>query len=222
MTPVLYSFRRCPYAMRARLAIASARVEVELREVVLRDKPEAFLKVSPSATVPCLAGSDLTIHPHPAMPDGRTSDVIDESLEIMIWALQQNDPEGWLNIDPTRAAWIERGDGSFKRALDRVKYATRYPEEDASEHLAAAVEFLTTLDAELPEWGAADLVDYALLPFIRQFAMIDKDWFDAQPWPALHTWLSEFLSSDRLANVMKKYPQWKEGDAALIFGANGG
>ncbi|MBU2487130.1 MAG: glutathione S-transferase N-terminal domain-containing protein, partial [Alphaproteobacteria bacterium] len=112
MKPVLYSFRRCPYAMRARLAVASAGVEVELREILLRDKPAAFLAASPSATVPCLVTD---------------SGVIDESLDVMLWALTQNDPEGWLQMPEAGHDWITRADGPFKQALDRTKYANRYP-----------------------------------------------------------------------------------------------
>ena len=117
MMTVLYSFRRCPYAMRARLALRSARQQVQLREVVLRDKPAAFLATSPSGTVPCLALD--------------TGEVIDESLDIMIWALRRHDPEGLLQMPDPGWDWINRCDGPFKHALDRTKYATRYP--DATE-----------------------------------------------------------------------------------------
>jgi len=204
MKPVLYSFRRCPYAMRARLAVASAGLEVELREVVLRDKPAAFLDASPSATVPCLVTAD---------------GVIDESLDVMIWALEQNDPDGWLEMPAGGSEWIARADGPFKDALDRTKYANRYPGVDPTIQRDIAAVFLTDLDAAIDEWIFArpTLADFAILPFVRQFAFIDKHWFDAQPWPDLQAWLNRFLISDRFAHIMEKYPQWHPGDAPVGF-----
>lgn len=129
MRPVFYSFRRCPYAMRARLALRVSGVQVALREVVLRDKPQAFLSSSPSATVPCLVSPDS---------------VIDESLDIMIWSLKQNDPEQWLDMPGEGWSWIERCDGPFKFALDRVKYTTRYPADDPAHHRESALAFCLT------------------------------------------------------------------------------
>ena len=174
--PVLYSFRRCPYAMRARLALASAGLEVELREVVLRDKPAAFLEASPSATVPCLVTSD---------------GVVDESLDVMIWALKQNDPEGWLDMPEAGFEWIARADGPFKDALDRTKYANRYPGVDPASQRDVAAVFLSDLDTTIGDWifDRPTLADFAILPFVRQFAFVDKDWFDVQPWPKLLSWL---------------------------------
>lgn len=204
MKPVLYSFRRCPYAMRARLAVASAGLEVELREVVLRDKPAAFLDASPSATVPCLVTAD---------------GVIDESLDVMIWALEQNDPDGWLEMPAGGSEWIVRADGPFKDALDRTKYANRYPGVDPTIQRDIAAVFLTDLDAAIDEWIFArpTLADFAILPFVRQFAFIDKHWFDAQAWPDLQAWLERFLISDRFVHIMEKYPQWHPGDAPVAF-----
>lgn len=205
MTPILYSFRRCPYAMRARLAIGAAHLRVELREVVLRDKPDAFLSASPSGTVPCL------LH----------GQVIDESLDIMKWALGQHDPHQWLDIPDSGHAWIARTDGPFKHALDRTKYAGRYPNEDPAQHLADACAFLSELDGDLDTWlfATSSLADYAILPFVRQFAFIDKPWFDAQPWPDLQAWLGRFLASPEFAAIMTKYPQWHEGDETVFFPA---
>ena len=202
--PVFWSFRRCPYAIRARLAIQSSGVGVELREILLREKPPAFLAASPSATVPCL------------VTDQR---VIDESLDIMAWALAQNDPEGWLDMPPDGTDWIARCDGPFKLALDRVKYASRYPGQDRNAHLATACAFLGDLDAQLDGWLFArpTLADMAMLPFIRQFAFIDKHWFDAQPWPHLQGWLARFLDSEHFAAVMPKFPCWQEGQAGVSF-----
>jgi glutathione S-transferase len=214
--PILYSFRRCPYAIRARLAIAVSGVEVELREVVLRDKPAAFLSASPSATVPCLVLAQVE-----GGGDGApgNSAVIDESLDVMIWTLEQNDPEGWLKMPDSGFGWIERVDGPFKQALDRTKYPPRYPESDPVEQRGIATVFLEELEQALGEWiyERPSLADFAILPFVRQFAFIDKTWFDAQPWPKLHAWLSRFLNSDRFERVMRKYPQWHHGDESVYF-----
>ena len=204
MVPILYSFRRCPYAIRARLAVASAGMEVELREVVLRQKPEAFLQVSPSATVPCLITS---------------TGVIDESLDVMKWALEQNDPEDLLEMPDAGHEWIARADGPFKDALDHTKYAQRYPDTDPIIQRNQAAEFLTDLDALIETWmfGRPTLADFAILPFVRQFAFIDKAWFDTQPWPNLQSWLERFLASARFEQVMFKYEQWQEGDLPVRF-----
>ncbi len=204
MLPVMYSFRRCPYAMRARLALISSGVEVALREVVLRDKPAAFLAASPSGTVPCLV-------------DG--ADVIDESLDIMIWALKQNDPENWLQMPDAGWDLIERCDGPFKEALDRTKYATRYPEADTKVERSRAMEFLNMLDQKIDGslFGRPTIADAAILPFVRQFAFIDKDWFDAQDWPQLHAWLRRFLESAAFLAIMPKLPQWKPDDTEVRF-----
>ena len=204
--PILYSFRRCPYAMRARLALLASGQQVLLREVVLRDKPEAFLAVSPSGTVPCLVAGDT---------------VVDESLDIMIWALERHDPQSWLAMPAVGHALIKRCDGPFKHALDRTKYATRYPHEDPAHHRAEASAFLADLETQLGEWlfDRPTLSDYAILPFVRQFAFVDKEWFDAQPWPRLHRWLATFLAAPSFATVMQKYPQWQNGDAPVKFPA---
>ncbi|MGY6549396.1 MAG: glutathione S-transferase [Roseinatronobacter sp.] len=209
MTPILWSFRRCPYAMRARLAIVQAGVTVTLREIVLRDKPAAFLAASPSATVPCLE---------------HAGGVIDESLDIMHWALAQRDTAGWLDIPSDGAAWIARCDGPFKHALDRVKYAARYRDADRAAHLATACAFLADLDAQMGAAGPGDrcfaretLVDAALMPFVRQFAQIDRDWFDAQPLPHLQGWLAHWLASERFARIMGKIPAWQPGQPGAVF-----
>lgn len=202
--PLLYTFRRCPYAMRARLAIAVAGIEVEVREVVLRDKPAAFLAISPSATVPCLATEQT---------------VIDESLDIMKWVLSRHDPQSWLTMPDEGWDWVARADGPFKDALDRTKYAPRYPGTDPLEHRTLAAAFLTDLDAQISKWifPKPTIADFAILPFVRQFAFIDKPWFDAQPWPDLQAWLERFLVSDEFAAIMIKYPKWVEGETPVIF-----
>ena len=199
--PVLYSFRRCPYAMRARLAIASAGIAVELREVVLRDKPPELKVASPKATVPVLV-----------LPDG----VIDESFDIMRWALGKADPEGWLA--GRGEGLIAECDRPFKAALDRYKYGRDGVEEARAE----ASEFLLRLDEILAEQpflagDARGLADMAILTFVRQFANVDRGWFDGEAWPALRLWLDNFLASARFAAIMRKYPKWENGDQAVRF-----
>ncbi|MEM9851243.1 MAG: glutathione S-transferase [Pseudomonadota bacterium] len=206
--PVLWSFRRCPYAMRARLALRSATIQVELREILLRDKPKAFLDTSPSGTVPCLKAGDR---------------VIDESLDIMVWALTQNDPDGWLSMPDAGWDLIKDNDGPFKAALDHTKYATRYPDLDPVAERARAAEFLSRLHDNLAQhpWIFGDrpsLADYAILPFVRQFAFVDRAWFDAQPWPSVTAWLDRFLESPDFAAIMVKYPSWQGGQPPVWFG----
>ena len=195
MTPILYSFRRCPYAIRARMAIAISGVQVDLRDILLREKPAAFLAVSPSGTVPCLVTRD---------------GVIDESLDVMIWALNQHDPDGWLEMPEAGWGWISQADGPFKAALDRVKYASRFDAATVATARAEAMAFLEDLEATLALWifDRPSLADFALLPFVRQFAFIDKPWFDRQALPKVQAWLARFLASDRFSDVMEKRPIW--------------
>lgn len=204
--PIFYSFRRCPYAMRARMAVAISGVETELREVVLRDKPEEMVAVSPKATVPVIV-----------LPDGT---VIEESLDIMHWALGQNDPEHWL--DGTNTDLIAANDEPFKAALDRYKYPHRYDLENGEAYRKAAMEHLASLDAILGdqpfmEGNARSLTDIALFPFVRQFAATDQSWFDEQSLPRLQRWLKKFLESELFATIMHRHPQWQAGDAVTIF-----
>lgn len=196
-TPILYTFRRCPYAMRARLALASAGISVELREVVLRDKPADLLTASPKGTVPVLIDGD---------------DVVEESRDIMLWALRRNDPEGWLNR-PDLNDLIDTIEGPFKTALDRYKYATRYTDANPDSERAKAAAILMDINAKLdgnPWLGGESpcFADMATVTFVRQFAMVDLAWFRAQDWPHVISWLDRFLNSDRFAAIMAKYPQW--------------
>ena len=207
--PILWSFRRCPYAMRARLAVRSAGVRVELREILLRDKPQAFLETSASATVPALRYGD---------------NVLDESLDIMIWALKQNDPDQLLVMPPEGWDLIRDNDGPFKAALDHTKYAVRYPDLNPELERAKAAEFLTDLNPRIAHAGwifgaHPTLADYAILPFVRQFANTDRTWFDAQPWPALRAWLDNFAESVDFNAIMEKLPPWSEGQPPVWFGA---
>ena len=202
---VLYSFRRCPYAIRARLAIYSAGIELELREVLLRDKAPKFLEVSKSKTVPCLQTNN---------------DIFDESLDIMIWALNINDPNNWLREIDKSLELIETYDGPFKKALDRTKYPSRYPDEDPIENRVLASNYLDLIEDQLNPclFGQnLNLADIAILPFVRQFAHIDFNWFLSQPWPRTIQWLESFKTSQMFNSVMKKYPKWEENDSITLF-----
>lgn len=202
--PILYSFRRCPYAIRARLAILSAGLRVELREVSLKAKHEAFLQSSPSGTVPCLVLKEQ---------------VLDESLDIMRWALGQGDPQGWLQMPQGGWDLIARFDGPFKDALDRTKYAVRFEGSDPEAQREIAHGFLRDLDRAMAEWifEQPSIADFAILPFVRQFAFIDKARFDAQPWPKLQGWLARFLESEAFGRVMGKHAIWQTGDRPIHF-----
>jgi len=201
--PILYSFRRCPYAMRARLALHASGVNVEHREVELKNKPARMLAASPKGTVPVLA-----------LPDGR---VIDESLDIMRWALQTQDPLHWWPNDPLRLAatmaLIEENDGPFKHALDRYKYPHRFGLADGAAWREAGANFLMRLETVLvnqPQLAGEQqgLCDAALAPFVRQFAHTDKAWFAAQPWPQVARWLAQFEASAAFAAIMHKHSPW--------------
>ncbi len=215
--PVLYSFRRCPYAMRARLALAVSGHTCEHREVVLRNKPQGLLQASPKGTVPVLV-----------LPDGR---VLEHSLDIMLWALARHDPQGWLTPSQgdvqSMLALIAECDGPFKQALDRCKYPSRYPEADPGAERAKAVAWLDTLEQRLAAqphlFGHhAALADMAIAPFVRQFAGIDADWWAAQPWPNLQVWLARWQASELLASVMHKLPAWVDGTSGVVFAPGDG
>jgi len=214
-TPILYSFRRCPYAMRARLALQAAQVQCELREVALKQKPEALLQASPQGTVPVLVLQDR---------------VMAHSLDIMLWALQGHDPQGWLPNDPTlqtdALALVAQCDGDFKFHLDRYKYPNRYdlpggPKGGIS-HRAQGAAFLAHLNTRLQnhaflidhQWRWADA---AVAPFVRQFAHTDPAWFAAQAWPALQAWLTGFETSAAYDGVMDKYKPWHAGQPQIAF-----
>ena len=210
--PLLYSFRRCPYAMRARLAITASGTSCRLREVVLRDKPQEMLLASPKATVPVLV-----------LPDGR---VIDESFDIMLHVLKGNDPQDWLNPPSGRLAEMQKlvddCEQRFKSHLDRYKYSTRYDEAKPGFHRDQASVFLRELGKRLEKssWLFGDrptLADYAIFPFVRQFAQVDRHWFDQQNWLALHRWLTGFENSELFRSIMEKYPVWKPGDPEVEF-----
>lgn len=212
-TPVLYSFRRCPYAMRARLALGYVGQAVELREIVLRAKPAEMLAISPKGTVPVLQ-----------LPNGQ---VIEQSLEIMQWALQQQDPLGWLPTDAEAQAdilaLIAHNDGIFKAHLDRYKYPERYPEQHALFYRSQGEQFLAQLEDRLTQHAYVcseqiSLADVAIFPFIRQFAEVDRLWFDQAEYPQVQAWLAEWLDSRLFAHVMQKFPVWQSGTTGVSFG----
>jgi len=205
--PILWSFRRCPYAMRARLAIASSGQKVELREILLRDKPAAFLSTSAKGTVPVL---DLQ------------SEVIAESIDVMKWALSLSDPQGWLDMPSIGHDLIAQADGPFKTALDHYKYHVRHPDGTRATAQGDGAAFLRILDDMLANqtwlYGKQSLADMAILPFVRQFANTDRAWFDEQDWPHLLRWLNDFTGSTSFANVMTKYPPWHADQDRVLFG----
>jgi len=203
--PLLYSFRRCPYAMRARLALAISGTLCELREVKLSAKPEALLAASPKGTVPVLV-----------LPEGG---VIAESLDIMRWALAGRDPEGWLARDDTTL--VARNDGAFKHDLDRYKYPERHG-SDAVAHRELGMAFLRELEGRLAHAGqlcgaTRGLTDAAIMPFVRQFAAVDPAWFAAQRLPQVQRWLAEHLASVLYEKIMLRLVPWAPGDAPIMF-----
>ena len=200
--PILYSYRRCPYAMRARMALQYAGIAVAIREIALKDKPVEMLKASPKGTVPVLV-----------LPDGS---VLEQSLEIMHWALQQHDTASWLTADSTRTQQlIAENDSSFKQALDKYKYAIRFPEQAEVDYRAQGEVFLQKLELLLTQSqfllkDQVSLADIAIFPFIRQFSGVDQSWFEAAPYPKLRGWLTCLISSTLFISIMQKQPTYIE------------
>lgn len=199
--PVLYSFRRCPYAMRARMALLVSGTIYTHREVLLRDKPPAMLAASPKGTVPVLV-----------LVDGA---VVDESIDIMQWALSQHDPEDWRSR--ADAALVAKFDEAFKHHLDGYKYAGRY-DGDPLTHRAAGLELLVELDERLKKRDYLDGVtrgfsDIALFPFVRQFAGVDERWFTAQTPKRVREWLATLVASELFERAMIKVAPWAEGQS---------
>ena len=211
--PVLYTFRRCPYAIRARLALRYAGIKVVLREVDLRRKPVSMVNISPKGTVPVLVldGKSCGLH------------VIDESVDIMFWALGQNDPDGWLRVGREIAnIWIQKNDVQFKPWLDRYKYPERgapFAEGNARRHCEKFMDELEQCLRLQPYIcsSQASIVDYALYPFVRQFAFVDRDWFLSSEYVAVSRWLQAWLESPLFSAVMGKYVPWQPGDTVTLF-----
>lgn len=209
---ILYSFRRCPYAMRARMALNRAGIRYEHREIVLRDKPAHMLEISPKGTIPVLYIL-------------KTGQVIDESLDIMLWALSRRDPDRW-DPDMHRSdvyALVKRNDEVFKKSLDRYKYPSRYPNEDCSDAREKGLKFLQELEQRIAVNGALSgekttIADIAIFPFVRQFAHVDREWFYDLPLPALQGWLKSHLESALFEKIMQKYEPWKDGDTPIFAG----
>ena len=212
--PILYSFRRCPYAIRARMALSAAQIEVAHREVLLKDKPAHMLAISPKGTVPVLL--------LPPDTQGSAAQVLDESLDIVFWALRQHDPQGWLaDYDKLQSAMDEligSCDQEFKTHLDGYKYAE--PDQAAfTFHRAQGESFLRRLEGLLakPSPGTnlylfgerVSVADVCVFPFVRQFAFVDKHWFNKCPYPRVVDWLERWLVDSRFLQVMRKHPQWK-------------
>ncbi len=200
--PLLYSYRRCPYAMRARMALLQARCAFDVHEIVLRDKPAALLACSPKGTVPVLV-----------LPDGR---VLEESWHIMAWALSAGPDPAWWSLAQSadNLSLLHANDGEFKRHLDRYKYPERYAGEGlarAQHRSLAADTLLRPLEARLQRQAYLGgerpcATDLALFPFVRQFAAVDPVWFEGQPWPALQAWLMRWTQSSLFLGSMARLP----------------
>jgi glutathione S-transferase len=208
---VLYSFRRCPFAIRARMALLQGGVEVELREVALGNKPQALLDVSPKATVPVLVLANGT--------------VIDQSLDIMRWALALSGANHWLEHanTPEQEALVALNDGLFKQALDAYKYPERHPEQTAQAHRSSGEQVLV---AQLEErlklnsflaGQAAGFSDLAIFPFIRQWAAVDRAWFAESQWVHVRRWLEAWLVHQAFAVAMQKFSVWKPDETKTVF-----
>ncbi len=206
--PILYSFRRCPYAMRARLALAYSGIDYEHREILLKNRPDELYALSPKGTVPVLQLNDKT--------------VIDESIDVMKWALAQSDPEHWYTENiKVQNSLIDQNDGDYKKWLDKYKYHVRFKDGSYEEYQYAVGEILKTYESILSKspylcGDKVTLADMALFPFIRQGAYVDLNWFNAQ-FPKLSTWLKIFNESELFETIMKKYTVWKSGEDGILI-----
>ena len=204
--PILYSFRRCPYAMRARMAMNYSKISYEHREILLRKRPQALYDISAKGTVPVLQ-----------LPDGL---IIDESIDIMRWALKKSDPESWYKDKiPEQDNMIERNDTVFKYWLDRYKYHVRYPENSFEEYQTQLEQFYLKYNSQLDKntyllGNHISLVDIAIMPFIRQAAHVNLDWF-SEKFPKLHNWLENHKTSKIFKSIMEKYDIWNEQENGL-------
>jgi glutathione S-transferase len=197
--------------MRARLALASSGQACELREVVLKNKPAEMLAASPKGTVPVLV-----------LPEGA---VLEQSLDTMLWALRRNDPLRWLEPEAgtldDMLALVAECDNSFKPQLDRYKYPARF-DGSAADARALGAQFVLQLEARLARSGQlfgarAGLADAAVMPFVRQFSMVEPEWFGGQPWPRLHAWLADWTASPMFERTMRKYAPWAPGADGVAY-----
>jgi len=206
--PILYSFRRCPYAMRARLALAYSGIDYEHREILLKNRPDELYALSPKGTVPVLQLNDGT--------------VIDESINVMKWALAQSDPDCWYTDKIVEQnSLIAQNDDEYKKRLDMYKYHERFPEGSYDEFQNAVGETLKVYESILSKSSYlcgdnVTLADMALFPFIRQGAHVDLAWFNAQ-FPILSKWLKIFNESELFMSIMKKYTLWETGENGIII-----
>lgn len=214
--PIIYSLRNCPYAMRARLAIFKAQQTVLLRDLVLSNKPAEMIAVSPKGTVPVLV-----------LTNGR---VIEESLEVMLWALQQTDPDDLFHCDdegalPVMLSLISTFDNDFKTSLEAYKCAKRYQEYNVDECRIVCLQYIEQLEQRLTEHrflmsDKESLADIALVPFIRQFARVERQWYLQSPYPKVRRWLNSYLQSPVFTKVMAKHPLWVDNHEDVLFGVN--
>lgn len=205
--PILYSFRRCPYAMRARMAIYCSGCKVELREIRLKDKPSELLLASARGTVPVLVLDNK---------------VIDQSMDIMHWALSRHDPDNWLPTNTNSLQLITDNDNIFKAHLDHYKYADRHPQHSAEYYRTQGEEFLLKLELQLNthqylSGAKLSITDISVFPFIRQFAHVDKVWFENADYPRLQNWLDSLICSELFSQIMKKHPVWESGQQGIII-----
>ena len=213
--PILYSLRNCPFAMRARLALYKSKQVVELRDVVLKNKPAQMITASAKGTVPILVLN--------------TGKVVDESLDIMLWALHENDPENLLLTTQAESqleqilALIHRFDREFKTCLEQYKCAKRYHESNIEQCRQACEVYINDIERRLSEHtfvmgDQESVADIAILPFIRQFARVERQWYLQSPYPNVKKWLSAYLQSPLFTKVMAKHPLWQKGNDITLFG----
>jgi glutathione S-transferase len=196
--------------MRARLGILFAELQVELREITLKNKPSQMLAISPKGTVPVLQLLDGT--------------VIEESTEIMIWTLEQQDPQGLLDAEVLQQAnaLIDKNDNEFKYWLDRYKYADRHTDMTQTEYQQKGEIFLQVLEELLTKnpyllGKTVTIADIGIMPFVRQFAHVDRNVFYSLPYPNLQRWLQDWLQHPFFLQTITKFQPWQDGDEAVIF-----
>ena len=208
--PILYTFRRCPYAMRARFAIRSSKIIVEIREIKLQEKPLEFLKLSPKGTVPVLITN--------------SGEVLEESLDIIYWALNKNDPHKWLAKGKLENQEIikllDDLENKFKPNLDKYKYPSRFSGVDQFFHRDKNLCFLNKLNSYLENNKSLNcehlsLLDYAIFPFVRQFRNVDQDWFDKLNFIFLNKWINQIIDSKDFSSIMKKFKKWEPNDVPI-------
>lgn len=219
--PVLYSLQHCPYAMRARMGLLMAQQQVLLRAITMKNKPEEMLSVSPKGTVPVL------VFPDAHNEYSTRSKVIDESLDIILWALQQNDPEDLLHKDNPEnliemLELVKRNDKEFKPQLEIYKKSKRFRTGTEIEERQKCEVFIAELEERLARGcfvgEKAGLIDYALIPFVRQFSRVNKAWFKQAPYPLLRNWIEQHMQTRTYAKAMDKYPLWLDEFEECVFG----